>query len=197
MGPWRDIRCCFFDNIFELSQYFVGGVSYTCQRKKISCSLASYKCAYCGLNTQSDVGLSVCATNLMEYCIETFCLRWFLEVVRLLLLVVIQQVMFWMHRALVVALGVQLDLTFVGMIFWLNHTQCYHNQASIVSRINRDEGRPCDHHPTRSLIRLLAGWVILGICLSDILCVVKMLAFFVEYHSQKFYLVYNWNFFAA
>ena len=43
-------------------------------KEGISFFLASYSCAYCGLYTQSYVGFSVCAANLMQYCIESFCL---------------------------------------------------------------------------------------------------------------------------
>ena len=119
-------------------------------KEGISLSLTSYRCAYCGLYTQSYVGftqsyvgLSVCAANLMQYCKESFCLRGF-------------------RGSSFASVSCDsnvdvLNLKFVDRIFWLNRTQYYHNQVFIVSGIDRGEGGPCDPHSTRSLTQLLVG----------------------------------------
>ena len=62
-------------------------------KEGISRSLASYKCVYCYLYTQSYVGLSVCGAKLMEFGTESFCLQRSTGS-SFTLLVVIQQVKF-------------------------------------------------------------------------------------------------------
>ena len=89
--------------VFSNSKSMLSSRGFTRMPKEgISLSLASCKCTYCGLYTQSYVGFSVYAANLMQYIILTYyiALKVFVSkdlevhVVRLLPLLVIQPVMF-------------------------------------------------------------------------------------------------------
>ena len=130
---------------------FSSRVCFTRKTKKgISFSLASYNCVHSRLYAPLYVGLSVWAANLMQYCIESFCLLKSRGNAFALVNSDSTGGALNAHRASRnswCAIG-SWDFG-IDMSFWL----CNHSQVMIVSMINRGGGESCDPHLTWSLNR--------------------------------------------